>query len=131
MSYSNRGGFLRGDEFLHQGKWRQFQLTIKEYFDPGTQHASDGEVIRFGVLGFEKTEKRMIVKEVNRRLMQYATGTDKPAEWIGKTVTVYPVMGDWFGVEGAVSFRIRVPKGKPQPLIKPQMMGKDITGLKQ
>jgi len=123
--------FLRAEDMLKDGVWKEVTLTIKEAHGPGTVKAKDKTTIEHPVLDFEKTEKRLVLGKVNQRLIKCATGVSNGEDLVGKKVTIYPVVGDWFGQKDVTSIRVRVPQGKKRPFIQPKNLGKDITGQKQ
>ena len=131
MSKLNFGAeFLRAEDLLHQGKWGEFTLTIKAAHDPNTVRAADKTMIDKPVIDFEKTDKRLVLGVTNQRLIKCATGAETTDDLIGKRITLFAVIGDWFGEKNVTAIRIRVPEDQPKPFIKKQNMGKDITGVR-
>ena len=82
------------------------------------------------VLAFEETEKMLALRPVNEILSIYALHENKPKRWPGKKLTLYPVVGDWFGQKNVCAIRVRIPKGDKRPFVPPEQLGRDITGEK-
>lgn len=123
--------WLRAEDFLDDGQWKQYTLTVKAVDPPGTHKSADGEEIDKPVLSFEETPKRLILCSLNQRLAKYAAGTAKATKWIGKKITLYPVTGNWFGQKNVAAIRVRVASEVAHPHIDKKTMGVDITGKNQ
>lgn len=124
-------GYLHAEDFLKDGRWGEYTLEIKEVHPPMSVKSADGKPIDRPVVDFAETDKSLVLNGTNQRLAKCATGTSKPAEWVGKKLTLYPSQGNWFGQRDVVAIRIRVPDGKARPFVAPTQLGKDITGTTQ
>lgn len=120
--------YLHAEDLLHDSKWGEFSLTIKEVLPPNTVKASDGKLIDKPILVFTQTEKRLVLGKINARLAKCAIGSAKVAEWVGKQIKVYASRGNWFGQKDVAAIRIRVPNGVARPFLVPSQLGVDITG---
>lgn len=130
--------YLKAEDLLIGGVWRQATVTITATFEPGTQKQGEKpagpdnrKTIPQPVIEFENQsgrKKRLVLGKTNERLLQAQTGISKGSELVGRQVTLYPVLGDWFGQRDVTSIRIRIDDGKPRPFIQPANLGKDITG---
>jgi len=121
-------GYLYAEELLVDGIWREVKLTIKAVHKRGSVKAADGTPIDKPILEFEKTDRRLVLNKLNQRLTRTALGTNDVSKWIGKTLTIHAVVGDWFGQKYVAAIRVRVPHGTPKPFMKPSAVGKDLTG---
>lgn len=120
--------FLRSDDLLVDGKWRQVEVTIANAHNPGTISGADKKLIDKPVLEFEGKSKKFVVGKINQRLIAHETGAKSSSELIGKTITIYPVVLDrCFGQENVTSIRVRISEGRPRPFLNRQHVGKDIT----
>ena len=130
MKNDNTGPeYLRGEDLQKAGVWTEFKLTITKVIPPNTVKGADKQLIKKAILEFTEARSKFIVGNTNERLIKCQLGT-MVANWIGKSITLYPVTGDWFGVPDAVAVRVRIPKGCPRPFIAPKNLGTDITGNK-
>lgn len=119
--------FLHGEDLKRDGKWCEFALTIKAVGDENSMKTEQGQVIPGWPVTFNETEKTAVLKGSNLRLAIAALKTNARSKWIGRRLTVYPVVGDWFGQRDVCAVRVRVPEGIPRPYIKPHILGKDLT----
>ena len=119
--------FLHGEDLQKDGKWQEFTLTIKEVKPKDSMKAKDGTIVPGWPVIFEESPKILVLNKVNTRLAISAVETNVASEWAGKKLTIYPVIGSWFGQSDVYAVRIRVAKGKPRPFIQPKIMGKDLT----
>ena len=124
-------GFLHAEDMLVEGVWKQFTLTITEVIPRNTIRGGDDKIIEKEVVVFKETDKRLILGKTNARLMKFATGSGKPAEWVGKKITLYPSMGDWFGQKNVAAIRVRLAESKARPFLQSKNLGVDLTGSKQ
>lgn len=122
--------YLKAEDLLRGGEWKEYTLTISEVIPPGTVRAADKTLIDKPILAFEGRGKRLILGNLNQRLMKYATGTAVESEWVGKQIRIMACEGDWFGQEGVAALRIRLPKGCAKPFVKVKDMGRPLTGKK-
>lgn len=123
--------FLKAEDLVKDGKWAEFRLRIKAVHEPGTVQASDKSFIDGWVIEFEGTKKRFILSSsVNQRIMKYATGhsTDECDRWVGKSITLQPRVGNWFGEKNVTAIRVTLPEGQPKPFVQRSAMGEKITG---
>ena len=119
--------FLYADDLLKDGKWVEVKLTITRHVPGGTLTGADKSVVEHDAIGFEGTDKLLVLNKTNSRLLKIATGSSKPAGWIGKTVAVFPVSINAFGQQNLPCIRIRVKDGQPVPFGVRKFMGKDLT----
>lgn len=120
--------YLHAEDLLDGGAWTERTAVVAEVLPPNTVKQADGTLIPKPIVCFEKTSKRLVLGKINRRLLICALGTCKPAEWVGKSITIYAASGSWFGQSNVAALRIRVPAGKPRPFLKPAQLGDDLTG---
>ena len=127
MEASAGPDYLRGEDLQRGGKWCEFTLTIGSIDAPSTVKAADGKMIDRPIVSFAEAEKKLIVGKTNERLIKAQLG-QVPKERIGKKITVYPVVGNWFGVKNAIAVRVRISEDRPKPFISKKNLGSDITG---
>lgn len=120
--------YLHAEDLLKSGKWTEATVTIESVLPPNTVKSADGKLIAKPIVTFEKTDKRLVLGKVNTRLLKCAMGSAKVEEWIGKPVTFYAAAGNWFGQRNVAAIRIRVPDERAKPFLKPDQVGKDLTG---
>lgn len=90
--------FLNGDEIATEGK----VVTITGFEATEVYSQASKSKQEEGTLTFKEIDKPMIL--TNRKAKQIATvlGSSFMEDWIGQTVTLYPVQEKHFGVVGAV-----------------------------
>lgn len=121
-------GFLYADDFVRDGKWCQFALTIKGIVPPNTIKAANKQMVDKVCLQFEEASKILAVNTTNERLLKMACGSAKSDNWVGKKVTFYPVSVDAFGQTNVPALRVRLPKEVPMPFSARKQLGRDLTG---
>ncbi len=119
--------YLHGEDLQRDGVWLDFTLTVKAVADKDSAVAEDGNVIKGWPVTFEESPKILVLNKTNTQLAIAAVGTNVRETWAGKSLTVYPVIGSWFGQRDVVAVRVRVPDGTPRPFIQPSSLGKDLT----
>jgi hypothetical protein len=119
--------FLHGEDLQREGKWQEFTLTIKDVQEKDSMKSEEGQKIDGWPISFEETPKILVLNTTNTRLAICAIGTNLRSEWPGKKLTVYPVIGSWFGQRDVYALRVRVPAGTPRPFIQPSVLGRDLT----
>lgn len=123
--------FLRGEDMLVKGTWREFTFTIAKTFAANSLRGEDGEVIDRPVIEFAEPKERklFVVGEMNERFIRCETGIHDAADLIGKKMTLYAAAGNWFG-QYTPALRIRITGNKVAPRVRPANLGKDLTGTK-
>ena len=119
--------FIHGEDLCRDGKWSDVTLTIKQVGEKDSMKSMSGQVIAGFPFSFEGTEKLAVFKGGNVRLLKAALGTSDRSQMIGKKLTLYPTIGDWFGQKGVLAVRVRVPEGVAKPFIPIKDLGKDLT----
>ena len=127
MQNDTMPGYLRGEDLQRDGKWAEFTLEVAEVLEPGTVRAADKTLIDKPIIAFVGAEKRFVLGTTNQRLIACQLG-NKPTQWVGRKLTLYPATGNWFGVKDAITIRVRIPEGVPRPFIAAKNIGTDITG---
>lgn len=113
------GRFLKAGEF--NGK--DVTLTIASIELEELPQEQGGTKVR-GILGFQKTKKKLVLNRTNGEAIKALFGRDT-GEWIGKRVTFYPAAFS-FGdndfairvrgspdIAGPVKFTLKLPRKKP------------------
>lgn len=119
--------FLYAEDLLQGGKWITCTLTISAVIPPGTIAGSDKKVIQNHVLEFEKTPKKLVLNNTNKRLCKVSTGESRPENWPGHKIEIYPASINAFGEKNLPCLRIKLPTGKPAPFATRKFMGRDLT----
>ena len=122
--------YLYAEDFLVEGEWKQFVLTIKGLHAPNTVKGGDGRAIPQPLIGFEETPKLFGLNKTNLRLLHMACGTIEGRNLIGARITLYPAVGSAFGQKDVPWLRIRVPQGRPVPYGVRKQLGQDLTGTR-
>jgi hypothetical protein len=129
MAKANLGPeYLRAEDLVSGGVWCEKTLTVKTVHAPNTIKTQDKKLIEKPVIEFDETPKRLVLGTTNGRLLKYATGATVASELIGKRLTIYPAIGNWFGQSNVTTMRIRIPDGGPKPFVQVKNIGVDITG---
>lgn len=132
--YESEEGDWEGDWLHHtvlvkDGKYAEFSLTIKAVHAPGTITFKNKKTCEHAVLEFAETKKRFPIKATNQKLICGNFGSDVK-DWVGKKITVYPVLLDnVMGQRNVGGIRFR-PTGKAAIYIADakKHLGKDLTG---
>jgi len=119
--------FIHGEDLQKNGKWCDVTLTIKEVGEADSMRSKGGQTIAGYPFKFVETNKMAVFKGNNLRLLRAALMTKNRSEMVGKRLTLYPAIGDWFRQSGVVAVRIRVPEGRGKPFIPIQNLGRDLT----
>ena len=119
--------FLYADDLLRDGQWIEARLVIASHIPGGSLKGADGTSVEKDAIGFEKTDKLLVLNRTNTRLIRIATGNSKPEGWIGKSIVVYPVRIKAFGEDNLAAIRVRAGDGKPVPKGVRKFMGTDLT----
>ena len=123
-------GFLRADDLISNGVWVEKTYTIKSMHPPNTVEGPDKKLIDKPVIEFEETPQRMVLGNLNKRLLIHEIGSRVASGCVGKRITLYVTIGNWFGQKNVTGLRIRVTGSKPQSFLKPATVGEEITGRK-
>jgi hypothetical protein len=99
------GRFLKSEEM----RGRDATLTISDVLIEKMEDKKKGMVDRL-ILSFRETERQLLVNKTNAECMKGLFETDRPARWVGRKVTLYPVTVEAFG---APTLAIRV-RGSPE-----------------
>ena len=119
--------FLYADDLLRDGRWIEAKLVIASHIPANTLRGADNSPVEKDAIGFEKTDKLLVLNRTNTRLIRIATGNSKPDGWIGKSIVVYPVRINAFGESNLAAIRVRAGDGKPVPKGVRKFMGVDLT----
>lgn len=120
--------YLHGEDLQKGGRWCEFTLTIKSVGEKDSATAQDGTKIEGYPITFLETEKILVIKKTNVKLAKAALGSSSRKGWVGMSITLHPVKGDWFQQHNVLAVRVRVPEGRPRPFIRKKDYGIDITG---
>lgn len=122
--------YLKAEDFAKGNVFKEFDLEIKEAFDPGKSKSADGSLIDKPVVVFKNAKKRWIVSKTNRRLMNYATGSDIPADWVGKTIRLRVcILSNCLGQTNIATIRLALPDTGTKPFIPKKDYGMVATGM--
>lgn len=123
--------FLKAEDLLINGEWREWAFEIVATHAENTISAADGKPVDRPIIELKgsKVNKYFVVGKTHKRCLKYEFGTDKASDLVGKKVTLYAALGNWFGVLGP-ALRVRVTGNKVQPRIKKSILGEDLTGKK-
>ena len=121
--------FLRGEDMLVDGVWREYEFTIAKVHGPGSIKAKDGEPVDKPVIEFKEPKERklMVLGPMNDRFLRCETGVNDATDLVGHRIKIYAAAGNWFG-QYTPALRIRVTGGKVAPRVQPANLGKDLTG---
>jgi hypothetical protein len=121
---------IKGEDLLINGAYRQVTMTIsKASIERRKNESGEKEGI---LLYFEKATKPLFcpLDQLNHRMLKAELGTTDPAQMIGKSITIIPVKGDWFGETNTLAVRVLVTGSKPKPRVGKKAFGEPVTGLK-
>jgi len=122
--------YLKAEDLAKGNVFKEFDLVIAEVFDAGQAKSADGTPIDKPILVFKNAKKRLILSKTNRRLMNYATGSDVPADWIGKTIRLRVcVLEKCLGQTNVAAIRLALPDTGVKPFIPKKDYGMVATGL--
>lgn len=119
--------FLYADDLLRDGQWIEATLTIAKFVPANSIKGANGQKVEKDAIGFDGTDKLLVLNATNRRLIKIATGSSKPEGWTGKKVTIYPVTINAFGQSEIPCIRIRIGSGQPIPFGVRKFLGHDLT----
>ena len=119
--------FLYADDLFRDGKWAEVTLTIEGIHAGGTIFGADKKAVDNDSISFVGTEKKLVLNKTNKRLLKIATKSSKSDGWLGKKVTIYPVLINAFGEKNVPCIRVRVGDGNPVPFGVRKFLGKDLT----
>jgi len=77
--------FLASEDFIGRP---ETELEISGVFQDTGEVMQDGKKKDFFSIGFQKTQKRMVLNATNRRALAFAFGSDV-AKWTGQKVKIY------------------------------------------
>lgn len=103
-------GFIKAEDFLRKGKWREFTLTIAAVHPPNTLKTGEGKLIEKRVVEFKETPKRLVIGAQNAQALILACGDASTDQWIGRQITLYPIRQDAFGQKNIPGVRVRIPR---------------------
>ena len=126
LKFERDSRFLDHLDFVRDGKWSQYTLTVKGITDKGHfKNERDNKPIDKFALQFEKTDKVLLLGTTNSKLAQLVLGDCRASAIKGKQLTIYPVVGKW--TMGNYGIRIRCDEWKEHG-IAAHHMGRDLTG---
>lgn len=121
---------IRGEDLMSGGEYKSFALEI------ATASVEDRENqggVKTGLMIYFKKAKKPLfcpIDQLNYRMIRAELGTILPSEIIGKTLTLIPVKGDWFGEYNTLAIRVLVTGDKPRPRVGKTAFGESVVGLK-
>lgn len=123
--------FLRGEDMLVNGEWKEFTFTIAKTYAKDTLTGDDGQVIDKPVIEFSEPKERklFVVGDMNERFVKCETGISDAKDLVGKKLTLYAAAGKWFG-QYTPALRVRITGDKPAPRVRPANLGEDLTGTR-
>jgi hypothetical protein len=121
---------IKGEDLLVKGEYKAFKLVIERAAIE--ERENEGGKKTGLLVHFAGAKKPLFapMDQINWRLIRCELGTVEPTEIIGKTLTLYPVKGDWFGEVNTLAVRVQVNGDKPRPRISRKTMGASVVGLK-
>lgn len=119
--------FIEAGDLLRDGKWIEATLTISRVAPAHTLVGDNEQVVDKVSIGFEKGKKWLPLNKTNLKIVKFETGTAKPDNWIGKTITIYPAAIDAFGQRNVACVRVRLTPGKVAPFLQKHHLGRDLT----
>jgi len=122
--------FLYAEDFLVDGVWREYEMTIKKIGEKDSiKSEREGVIIKGYPIEFEETDKILVVRATNIRLIKAQHGTGNIEKLVGQKITLYPALLDQVGADRDVPcLRVRVDKNKVVPKGAKMYMGRDLTG---
>lgn len=123
-------GFLHADDLIVNDKYVQAKVVISAVHQPNTIKAANGRMIPNTVLEFSGKDKRLVLcSKTNHYCVSWLSGSTDPEKWIGKEITLYPVvLQEAFGDPNVPAIRVRVPEHAAIPKKYRAHFGRDITG---
>lgn len=133
MEFDDPGpGYMHAIELLIDNVWKERTLTISKVFKANTVKSASGKLIERPIVAFEENGKRFVLNSGNIEALCFATGTIKMINWIGKKVTVHPVLvSECFGQRNVPAIRIRSGNGLAKPFKSSKASEMDLTGKSQ
>ena len=131
MSVEKDESLLRGEDFLVEGEYRAYTLEIRAA-ESVSRKGQDGAEREGILIYFQKAKKPFFAPDdkLNQRLIRCELGTLVPEQMVGKSLTLIPVMGNWFGVQNGLAIRVAVTGDKPKPQVSKSSFGTVVTGVK-
>ena len=122
---------IKGEDLIRNGEYSAFELEIKSA-NRETRKNESGEEIAGIMIWFTKAEKPFFVPDngINSRLLRAELGSIDPKQLPGRSVTLIPVVGDWFGDANTLAIRVLVTGNKPRPRISKRSFGKPVIGYR-
>lgn len=129
--------WLKAQHLMRDQTYQMFSLTIKEVKNKGhgLRYENKQPVSVTGggdafILLFEQTDKWFaITSRVNEKLITAQLGSDI-RHWPGESITLLPVIGNWFGETNLLATRIFVDPDKPRPKINADDFGTSVVGVR-
>lgn len=123
-------GFLHADDLCVHDKYVQAKVKIASVYPPMTIKAANGRLIPQAILEFEGKDKRLVLcSKTNHYCVAWACGSTDTSKWIGREITLYPViLSEAFGDPNVPAIRVRVPEHAAIPKKYRPHFGRDITG---
>ena len=121
------GDYLYAEDFLQDGEWRSYSLTIQAVHQKDTLKTKDGKTVDKYVLEFAPNGKKMPLSKTNMRLCRLLVGSNRVSDWVGKKIALYAAEGVPAFGQRTTAIRVRVPEDMVPYGIR-KFMGKDLTG---
>lgn len=121
--------WIYATDFVKDGKYAEFKLTIKAVHPPNTIETKGGKLADKPVMEFKESKKKLGLCKTNVRILCGNFGQEMDTtKWVGRTVTVYASCLDSVGRRKNVpAVRIRR-TNKVQRIIDEKALGTDLTG---
>ena len=119
--------FLYAEDFLQDGEWRSYSMTIAAVYQKDTQKTKDGKTIDKYIVEFAGSGKKLALSKTNMRLAKIVIGSNKVSDWVGKKLTLFAAEGVPAFGQKTTAIRVRVPEDMVPYGIR-KFMGKDLTG---
>ena len=107
-------------------------VTIKEIFQDNVAKEGAPEEMKW-CMGFEETEKPMVLNSTNGQIIAAITGSEETDEWKGRKIVLYDDPNVSFGGKLVGGIRVRAPRGKaaqapakPAPVAPPEASDDEV-----
>lgn len=129
MTANKDPALLKGENLMRNGVYDKFELKIKAA-ETVTRQTESGEAKTGLLIHFEKASLPLFAPkdQLNWRLIRAELGTTEPAELAGQSLTMIPVVGNWFGERNVLALRVLVTGDKPKPKVGKKAFGESVVG---
>lgn len=121
---------IKGEDFLVNGEYKAFTLKIQSA--AWADRENEGGVKHGLLIYFAKAKKPFFapVDQLNYRMIRAELGSCEPADLAGKSLTLIPVKGNWFGEANTLAIRVLVTGDKPRPRVGKKAFGETVVGVR-